>query len=222
MSIMCCAYVRAGIVLATDSRLVLGKSQPTNTVYTLSDNTQKILWLKNHNTGIAFCGNAMYSDMMVSDYISIFEKEYLISADAPREIAGKIANCSVAKQTHFLICGFKKDEPFVYDVKYQKIERLNVSGETDSNFKYGIVWSGQKTVIAKIMNGDPPFNVNWNLMSLKDAIDFAEFLVNTTIQYERFNDALQSCGGDVDILVLTPQQTFWHQHKIYAPKLKQG
>lgn len=222
MSIMCCAYVREGIIMATDSRLVVAKSRPANAVYPLSDNAQKVLWLKNHNTGVAFCGNAMNGDMMVSDYISLFERKHLNSADSPREIANKIASNPVAKQTHFLICGFKKDVPFVYDVKYQKVERLNASEEADANVKYGVVWSGQKAAITKIMKGDPPFNVNWNLMSLKDAIDFVEFLVNTTIQYERFNDALQSCGGNVDILVLTSQHIFWHQHKIYAPKHGQG
>lgn len=55
-------------------------------------------------------------------------------------------------------------------------------------------------------------------MPLKEAIDFAEFLVDTTIKYERFCDDIQTCGGDIDILVITKDEAFWKQHKIFNPK----
>ena len=61
-------------------------------------------------------------------------------------------------------------------------------------------------------------NAAWGTMPLKDAIDFAEFLVDTTIKYERFSDDIQTCGGDVDVLVITKDEAFWKQHKIYNPK----
>ena len=133
MSVMCCVYVREGIVLAADSRLMIAKSQQRNVVYTLSDNAQKVLWLKNHNTGIVFCGNALQNGMIMSDYMSIFEKKHLDPLDTPKTIANKIANLSILKGTHFFVCGFENGLPFAYDVKYQKSTRLNASGVGNSN-----------------------------------------------------------------------------------------
>ncbi len=84
--------------------------------------------------------------------------------------------------------------------------------------RYSASWAGQMTAITKIVNNKPTLNVSWNTMPLKDAIDFAEFLVDTTIKYERFCNDIQTCGGDIDILVITKDEAFWKQHKIYNPK----
>lgn len=81
----------------------------------------------------------------------------------------------------------------------------------------GANWAGQMTAITKIVNNAPILNADWDTMPLKDAIDFAEFLVDTTIKYERFCDDIQTCGGDIDILVITKDESFWKQHKIYNP-----
>lgn len=52
--------------------------------------------------------------------------------------------------------------------------------------RYGAMWAGQMTAVTKIVNNEPILNADWNTMPLKDAIDFAEFLVDATIKYERF------------------------------------
>lgn len=84
--------------------------------------------------------------------------------------------------------------------------------------RYGATWAGQMTAITKVVNNSPPLNACWDSMPLKDAIDFAEFLIDTTIKYERFCDDIQTCGGDIDILVITKDEAFWKQHKIYNPQ----
>ena len=73
------------------------------------------------------------------------------------------------------------------------------------------------TAITKVVNNAPTLNVDWNTMPLKDAADFAEFLIDTTIKYERFCDDIQTCGGEIDILIITKDEAFWKQHKIYKP-----
>lgn len=83
---------------------------------------------------------------------------------------------------------------------------------------YGASWAGQMTAISKVVNNDPSLNADWGAMPLKEAIDFAEFLIDTTIKYERFSDDIQTCGGDIDILVITKDEAFWKQHKIFNPK----
>ena len=102
-------------------------------------------------------------------------------------------------------------------------ENIKVQPEPEENPKveaviqYGALWAGQKTAITKIVNNPPILNADWKTMPLKDAIDFAEFLIDTTIKYERFCDDIQTCGGDIDILVITKDEEFWKQHKIFNP-----
>ena len=87
---------------------------------------------------------------------------------------------------------------------------------TEPTITFGALWAGRKTAISKSVNTPPILNADWNTMPLKDAIDFAEFLIDTTIKYERFCDDIQTCGGDIDILVITKDEAFGKQHKIYC------
>ena len=99
----------------------------------------------------------------------------------------------------------------------QPKSETDTESDNEPIVRYGASWAGQKTAITKIVNNEPQLNADWGTMPLKDAIDFAEFLVDTTIKYERFCDEIQTCGGDVDILVITKDEAFWTQHKIYNP-----
>ena len=40
---------------------------------------------------------------------------------------------------------------------------------------------------------------NFKIMPLKDAVDFADFLIETTIKYQRFEMKPKTCGGDIDV-----------------------
>lgn len=271
MSIMCCVYVPEGIVMAADSRLtrtkptkdpvVLPSADPSTktvliseTTYTLSDNTQKVLLIKKVNVGVSFCGNAIIDGMTVADFIRRFEIEKVSPSDTTEEVARKLSEYYKGNGTHFFVCGYNEDIPFVYDV-INGYTRSNISTSTVNQaapkdaandgdvqeqeigvpenlllknvdetatseapiITFGALWAGQKTAISKIVNNPPILNADWNTMPLKDAIDFAEFLIDTTIKYERFCDDIQTCGGDVDILVITKDEAFWKQHKIYRP-----
>lgn len=99
-----------------------------------------------------------------------------------------------------------------------KAKNDNVENLVQPTVIFSALWAGQKTAITKIVNNPPILNADWGTMPLKDAIDFAEFLVDTTIKYERFCDDIQTCGGDIDILVVTKDEAFWKQHKIFNPK----
>lgn len=271
MSIMCCIYVPEGIVMAADSRLtrtkpakkpiVLPSNDPETktvllpeTTYTMSDNTQKVLLIKKVNVGVSFCGNAIIDEMTVADFIRRFEIEKVTPTDTTEEVACKLSEYYKGNGTHFFVCGYNKDVPFVYDVingytrsnistsninkaapkdaanegsvHEQEIgvpENLliknndNASASEVPTVTFGALWAGQKTAISKIVNDPPILNADWDTMPLKDAIDFADFLIDTTIKYERFCDDIQTCGGDIDILVITKDEAFWKQHKIYRP-----
>ena len=107
MSVMCCVYIPEGIVLAADSRLTRTKigdikeiletdknSKTTlipQTIYTSSDNTQKVMLLKKSNVGISFCGNAIIDGATVADFIRRFEIEKVLSEHTTEQIAYSLA-----------------------------------------------------------------------------------------------------------------------------------
>lgn len=56
----------------------------------------------------------------------------------------------------------------------------------------------------------PPYPV----FSLQDAIDYAEFLISTTIAHQRFSQTPPQVGGDIDIALVTPFDGFrWIRQK---------
>ena len=128
----------------------------------------------------------------------------------------------------------------VYEVFVPKGENYVVHSTVD---KVGSGWRGQTTVIARLLkgydvrirelNGFAPdldkalgeskldYNVDYWSMPLQDAVDFATFLVHTTIQMQRFSDGIMlapgdsaNCGGPIDVAVIDPNDGFrWVQHK---------
>ena len=59
---------------------------------------------------------------------------------------------------------------------------------------------------------DLPFeDILWGYFTLQDAIDFARYAVETTIQTMRFKNVIETVGGKVDILVITAEETRWLQ-----------
>lgn len=57
-----------------------------------------------------------------------------------------------------------------------------------------------------------PFEeILWSYFTLQDAVDFAKYAVETTIQTMRFKNVVETVGGSVDILVITPDETNWLQ-----------
>lgn len=59
----------------------------------------------------------------------------------------------------------------------------------------------------------PELDIAWNLMTLQDGIDFAEYAIKTTIDTMRFQVAPKTVGGPIDILVIKPNGAQWIQHK---------
>jgi hypothetical protein len=68
------------------------------------------------------------------------------------------------------------------------------------------IWSLQK----EHPENQPPYHT----FSVQDAIDYAEFLIQTTISHQRFSQTIPSVGGDIDIALVTPFDGFqWIRQK---------
>ena len=222
MSIMCSVYVPEGIVLAADSRMTGnimmktpdGKTQQQG-MFTISDNAQKVFLLNKVRVGIASCGFAILENKTVSDYLRLFEIEEVRPKDNVTDVAKKLQAYAYKyfPNVHFFVCGYEEEEPFVYDVS-KELRRINMD---NGKIKYASSWSGEQVAITKLLNSQPPTPVNHDLMPLKDAVDFADFLIDVTIKLQRFEMKPKTCGGAIDVLVLTKDSAFWHKHKLYKP-----
>ena len=239
MSIMCAVFVPDGIVMAADSRQTVGitqvtrpapsalageptvlnrmnaPNQPPVQMLAQSDNAQKLMLLSKVKVGISACGIGILKGKTVSDFIRSFEIDSVRKGDTVTSVANKLQAYAMEffPQVNFFVCGYEQEEPFVYSVN-KEIKRSNIE---NGKLRYASVWSGEQAAITKLLNGNPPMLVNHVLMPLKDAVDFAEFLVDLTIKSQRFEMKMATCGGDIDLLVLTKDESFWYRHKIFKP-----
>ena len=77
------------------------------------------------------------------------------------------------------------------------------------------VWGLHKTH----PESQPPYHV----FSLQDAIDYAEFLIRTTIAHQRFSQTIPNVGGDIDIALVTPFDGFqWIRQKPLGKLLEEN
>ncbi|MDG6941433.1 MAG: hypothetical protein JRN34_00705 [Nitrososphaerota archaeon] len=113
--------------------------------------------------------------------------------------------------------------------------------EIGSPDDFGATWKGQTDVVTRLIKGfDPRIGtlswfkpefvkeldllnsvVRFNVLTLQDAVDFAIFLIRTTIDMQRFSDGIvlspgdvPGTGGPIDICVIRPNEGLhWVQRK---------
>ncbi|EHA6441899.1 hypothetical protein ACSXEE_15695 (plasmid) [Clostridium perfringens] len=219
MSIITTVYIPEGIVMAADSRLTGTTTYPDGTKdrHTLSDNSQKLFLIKNNSIGIACCGDAEINGKSVGDFIREFEINSVEENDSVEDIANKLKDYTM--QTHgegvlYHVSGFMNDVQHVYAILNGDIIRKNLS---ENSLEYGVCWNGELEALARLLAAQPSVPVDFQFMQLKDGIDFAEFLIDTTIKYLRFRTGIATCGGAIDILLITKDEARWIKHKILKP-----
>lgn len=94
-----------------------------------------------------------------------------------------------------------------------------VIGETSSSRMIdgiGCTVSGDTEVVRKIWEIGKGTNraANYASFSLKDAVDYVEFLITTTASFQRFANMIPTVGGAVDIGLITNYSEFkWIKYK---------
>ena len=225
MSVICTIYVPEGIVMAAESRMTITATMkpkednaPTQTsIFSISDNAQKVVLLNKVKIGISACGAGILDEITIADYIRIFEIQEVNPRDGVMVVADKLRRYSSknSKMVQFHVAGYNDDEPFYTQYRNNECKRLN---HKDGQILYGAAWNGEPVAINKLLSGQPNMQTNFKIMPLKDAVDFADFLIETTIKYQRFEMKPKTCGGDIDVLVLTKDEGFWHRHKVFKPR----
>ena len=115
-----------------------------------------------------------------------------------------------------------------YELKQPKIIEVLLGKEVKMNVFEGIACyaSGNTKIVEMIREhykkeiGTEPL---YQIFSLQEAIDYAEFLIRTTIDYQRFSPDIPNVGGSIDIALVTPYDDFrWIRQKPLAQLIRGG
>ncbi|MGL4451381.1 MAG: hypothetical protein ACRCTZ_09345 [Sarcina sp.] len=218
MSIISTVFLPEGIAMAADSRLtgVTTHSDGTKDRRTLSDNSQKLFLIKNGSIGISCCGDAIIGSKSVGDFIRSFEIEMVKDEDNIIEVGEKLSKYTEEKHGKgviYHVCGYYNDEQYVYNIVNNEIIRPNLN---NNNIVAGASFDGETDILMSIMTNKKA-KIDWKFMQLKDGIDFAEFMIDLTIKTQRFTQSLATCGGAIDVLVITKDYSKFIKHKILNP-----
>jgi hypothetical protein len=220
MTIISIVCVPEGIAMASDSRLIAAYTRDNGMVdrFVFSDYAQKLLFIRNRTIGISFCGDAFMEGRTTADFLRDFDHSQVLNSTTVPEVADKLhhyllRNGFEPSNINFYLAGYDSDVPYVYLVNKEHIIRKNYS-EMNQVITYSANWHGEISPISRLLQETP---INFKLMPLKDAIDLAEFIVETTINYLRFSDAISTCGGPIDSLVISKDYTKYIKHKIIQP-----
>jgi hypothetical protein len=111
-----------------------------------------------------------------------------------------------------------------------KIAALEVSVGKEVKVKQhnglGIVASGQTNVInalGGLHKANPQERPVYEAFSLQDAIAYSEFLISATASHQRFARTTPTVGGEIDIALVTPFDSFqWIQQKKLFSQISGG
>ena len=229
MTLVISVFVPTGIVLAADSRTTIQSTATrqtqagTESIHTplvLSDSAFKLQALPSSGVGILTYGEAFARELPVESHLRRFTEQF----DRPEHSVAQMSELLYDYfRSHFpdtrvlfIVAGHVEEEglrvPHVYAVdpcSDPGVRRSNVNA--DGRLQHGVLRGGDTAVVDRLITPDclPPFH----LMPLPDAIDYARFLLATTIESLRFEPRFPSVGGPVDILTITPGVMRFEQRK---------
>lgn len=206
------------------------KEPPIQT--TSSDSVNKTFLLEEQRVGISFAGDTMLGGVTTESHIKRFLEEKVVQTDDVVTITDKIFDYFKKNfpkaNTNIHVCGFKKEGkisvPYVFAMHIGRNEKKRVNVKTNNEADYGVCWSGEGDIIARLLTATlpqpdkpgetiPPTPVMYQAMTAQDAVDFAIYLIRTTIETMRFQVRPKSVGGPIDVLLITPEETRWIQKK---------
>ncbi len=232
MSFIIAVYTNEGIIMASDSRTTY---TTTNTLadgtvekqigVQLTDTTYKT-FLCNSRIGISTCGTSSINGMPIAGFIEKFILEKVTEDSDVEEISQNLVDYfsqyTPTLSTHFIVAGYNKADgkQHIMRVYVESKEIKQVSVDVP-----GAVWDGETDILTRLVKdvaikkdastyADIRFySIGFNYFTLQDAVDFAEFAVDSTIKTMFFQDRVKTVGGPIDILAIKPDGAFWIQRK---------
>jgi len=223
MSLSISIYVPSGIVMATDSRVsgVITRNEETrdgthsrvHERIVFSDSAQKLLIFEQAGVAISTFDTAIVEKYPVEHHLRRFmeleqPKHDVSIEEITRKLVGFFKGRFSGTGVGFHVAGYRRGGtqhvPHVYSchtVAEPTPTRRNANAEGDT--LYGITRSGETLITNRLIDSDsaPIFDA----MPLQDAVDYALFLMRTTVEAMRFEPRFPSVGGPLDVLVITPK-----------------
>lgn len=229
MSFLIAVHVNEGIVLASDRRTTYTNTQEIDgkivkRIGVHATNSTDKTFICPNGAGISTCGDASLLGKPITGFIqemirTRIDKDCDVE-DIPQIIIDFFYGFANVPDTNFIVAGYSKQKKKqflckVY-VRSKEIDAIDTTGQ-------GATWDGETQTLTRIIkkvalvtdNGNysalPCEDILWQYFTLQDAVDFAKYAVETTIQTMRFKNVVETVGGNVDILVITPDETKWLQ-----------
>ena len=225
MTLIVSVHVPDGIVLAADSLTTATPDQNITERKTLQ-NTQKIMPFCD-KFGVGFSGTAYIKNKSLPHYIRSLEKELKedkkclqTTRHAMEKIKAKLSqstDCVEKADYHVHLVGFDRG---IFTTR-----KFPINNEQDDGTFVkclGVSCTGYEDITNALnkLYGPPKaptkHKPKFELMSLKEGIRYAEFLIRTTELHLQFSGALPIVGGKLDVAVITPFDGFeWIHQQLY-------
>ncbi|AKB56011.1 MULTISPECIES: hypothetical protein [Methanosarcina] len=194
-----------------------------------STNTTDKTFICPNRCGISVCGDASIFGMPITSYIQSFIREKINTKKKVDEIPDMLIkyfrSFDPIPDATFLVAGYNKIEGTFKQSLYNVRIIDSIKEKIDTNTQ-GASWAGEALVLSRLLqpvslkNNDgsytdlPAQTILWNFFTLQDAIDFAKYAVETTINTMRFQNVVETVGNPIDILVIQPEKDpFWISKK---------
>jgi hypothetical protein len=230
MSLVTTVYVPEGIVISTDSRILININTKNNEVverasYILSDTIKKVK-LIDYRFGIAAYGQVSLKSLPIIEHLEAFEAEYITEETQVSDLPQKLIEYFTKKfgevNTIFYVAGYQSENnlqiPHIYlvDIRQKIVNRLN---KTNNDLMYSASWGGETDMLTRMFSqiqvkgrGDEWVlmergTVHYEFMSLEDAIIFSRYLIEVSEKMFKYQLKQQSVGGKIATLVI-PRHDF--------------
>ena len=229
MSFIIAVYTNEGMILASDRRITFVETQSDSSTTIqrigthVSNSADKTFRCPNR-AGISMWGDAALGGRLLNGRMKDLIRSK-VTGDTPINAMPQIfidgfSDSPNPPDTHLIIAGYDKVDEFPIQV-IKKVYLKDGTVEDIDTSTQGAIWDGEINTLARLLQNvaiirdDGSYSplpnecIAWNYFTLQDAVDFARFAVDVTIETMRFKDVVETVGGGVDLLAITPDKTWW-------------
>lgn len=233
MSLVITVYVNEGIVMASDRRSTYTQTQKNGNTEKqfigvhVTDSTEKTFVCPN-GAGISICGDASLLNKPITGYIQDMIRHKILPDTLvnkmPELILEYFSELGQQPDITLHIAGYENCNQVGPLQVIKKLILRNAQIETIDIAHQGATWSGEALTLSRLIkpvaliqpNGQyiplPQEEIAFQYFTLQDAVNFARYAIDTTIKTLHFKNVVETVGGEIDILVITPDKTKWLAH----------
>ena len=189
----------------------------------ISDTTYKT-FVTSNGVGISTCGDSSLNNSPIASYIENFISSHPNESviEMKDSILSYFRNIKPDLATIFILAGYIEEENLFHYHCY----RVNIAANLIEDCSDApAVWDGVRNVMSRLTselyfkNDDGSYTkhsgnrILWEYFTLQDAIDFARYAVQATIDTMKFQETVKTVGGPVDVLVIRPTSFEWISRK---------